>query len=335
MISLERLAFRLKNIFETNFAGSQLIDVQAIAGGASGLTYLARVQGGRLPSQIVIKVAPPGVAPIGHRDVLRQARILKSLSSIRGITVPKVIFEDFGDPPDTPPLYAMECIVGVAFDPNKDVLLPDQALPPPDMLTERAVSAAHMLATLHLQSLTSLGLQDDTAFTPQDELERWHRLIMKADKSIQSEANSLIDRLATDVPTSLPPTLLHGDFRLGNLLCRDNKIAAIIDWEIWAVGDQRIDLAWFLLTAEPSVHPLAIRSAPGMPPASKLLDVYKGTFKDIEKLEWFRALALLKMAASTALISRNNLRVGDPAGHAARFMPLIPIMLERAQASLH
>jgi len=334
MINLELLTFRLKATLQKNFPDSKLIELQPLTGGASGLTYLAELQGEALPPKIVIKVAPPGVAPIGHRDVLRQARILNALNNLAGIAVPKVIFEDAGDPVETPPLYAMEYVAGTAFEPNKDVLLPHETLPSPDILNERAFLAVNMLATLHNQSVRELGIEGEVTFTPAAELERWRRLIMKVETELQSEAEALIAELATDVPASLPPTLLHGDFRLGNLLCRDSAIVSIIDWEIWGVGDQRIDLAWFLLTAEPTVHPLAIRNAPGMPPASKLYEAYQSACRKVENLHWFRALALLKMAASTALIVKNNLRIGDPAGRAAQLKPLVPVMLERAKTSL-
>ena len=48
--------------------------------------------------------------------------------------------------------------------------------------------------------------------------------------------------------------IVHGDFRLGNLLAAGARIAAVVDWEIWSVGDPRVDVGWFLLNADPATY---------------------------------------------------------------------------------
>ena len=72
-------------------AGAQITDVTPLAGGASSLTFAANREG----REVVIKVAPPGVEPVAHRDVLRQARIIKALAGTR-VPVPEVLWEDIG-----------------------------------------------------------------------------------------------------------------------------------------------------------------------------------------------------------------------------------------------
>jgi aminoglycoside phosphotransferase (APT) family kinase protein len=79
-------------------------EVTPLAGGASSLTF----RGERDGRAVVVKVAPPGVAPVAHRDVLRQARIMKALAVTR-VPVPEVVWEDPGNPPDTSPLTL--CII--------------------------------------------------------------------------------------------------------------------------------------------------------------------------------------------------------------------------------
>ena len=85
-------------------------DVSALAplpGGASSLTYV----GSCADRPVVVKVAPPGVRPIAHRDVLRQARVIRSLAATP-VPVPEVLFDDPGDPPDLPPLFVMSRVDG-------------------------------------------------------------------------------------------------------------------------------------------------------------------------------------------------------------------------------
>src|SRR5581483_2132858 len=97
----------------------------------------------------------------------------------------------------------------------------------------------------------------------------------------------------------------------GNMLCSRGSVNAIIDWEIWSRGDPRCDLGWFLLCSEPGAHPTAVRAHPGMPSADALQEEYQRAAKrDAGPVHWFRSLALTKMAASTALIARNNRRAG-------------------------
>src|ERR1700679_1570222 len=99
-------------------------DVTALAGGASSLTFAGVLDGAR----VVIKVAPPGVEPVAHRDVLRQARVIKALAGT-AVPTPEVRWEDTGDPPDTPPLFVMSHVPGECAEP-----LFDGSSPTPDLV---------------------------------------------------------------------------------------------------------------------------------------------------------------------------------------------------------
>ena len=96
-------------------AGADITDVTPLAGGASSLTF----GGTRDGRKVVIKVAPPGVEPVAHRDVLRQARIIKALAATR-VPVPEVLWEDAGDPPHAPPLFVMSHVEGACAEPLFD-----------------------------------------------------------------------------------------------------------------------------------------------------------------------------------------------------------------------
>jgi aminoglycoside phosphotransferase (APT) family kinase protein len=78
-------------------ASRDVLALETLPGGASSLTYLGRCA----DRPVVVKVAPSGVRPIAHRDVLRQARIIRSLAATP-VPVPEVLFDDPGDPPDVP-----------------------------------------------------------------------------------------------------------------------------------------------------------------------------------------------------------------------------------------
>jgi aminoglycoside phosphotransferase (APT) family kinase protein len=104
-------------------ADAGIADVSAFAGGASSLTFRG-VRDGR---EVVIKVAPPGVDPVAHRDVLRQAPIMKALAANR-FPVPEVLWEDPGQPPEIPPLFVMSHVEGDCVEPLFDGCPPNAGL---------------------------------------------------------------------------------------------------------------------------------------------------------------------------------------------------------------
>ena len=105
--------------------------------------------------------------------------------------------------------------------------------------------------------------------------------------------------------------MIHGDFRLGNTLSKGTQVVSVIDWEIWARADPRVDLAWFLMMCNPDAE-LERPTADGMPPTEELLDTYeRARGIEVKDMNWFNALARYKQAAITALLIRNARRRGE------------------------
>ncbi|MWA00945.1 phosphotransferase [Actinomadura sp. LD22] len=313
-------------------AGRPVRDLVPLQGGASSLTFRARWADGPASEPLVLKVAPPGVPPVRNRDVLRQAKVLRSLAKEQDVLVPEVLFEDAGTPPDVPPLFGMSFVAGESLDPNID---PDITLPAPADVTGRARHAAETLAALHRTDLARTGLDGEPAGTLPAEIDRWVRAFGTVPDDLRPGADAVAEQLGATVPRACDPVLLHGDYRLGNTLCEGSRLRAVIDWEIWSIGDPRLDLAWFLLTADPDAHPSAQRRAPGMPGPDELRAVYADAGgPSTENLEWFEALALFKLAAASALIAKNARRRGETSGFGARAAEQVPDMIARARTAL-
>lgn len=86
--------------------GATVDGVEPLTGGTSSLTYVAALAG--VPAgyeRVVLKVAPPGLAPVRNRDVLRQARLMAALARQPGVRVPKVLFCDAGAPRRSSPSW--------------------------------------------------------------------------------------------------------------------------------------------------------------------------------------------------------------------------------------
>jgi len=269
--------------------GATLTDFQPLLGGHSGLTYRATTSTG----DVVIKAVPEGQRSIGRHDMLRQAHILQALAGTE-VPVPRVVVVDEIEPA----WFAMEFVAGESLEP----VLDDPAVDPV-LAANRMRRAAAVLPRLHEVDLATIaGLADP--LTPADELERWAKTLGAVPPELVVGADRLLELLRSDIPEPIEPTLVHGDYRLGNIISDGLEPVALIDWEIWSAGDPRVELGWFLVFADGSNFPGVGREVTGLPSAEELVALYTGAGPALPELNWFDALGRLKMAA----IMGHNLR---------------------------
>jgi aminoglycoside phosphotransferase (APT) family kinase protein len=298
-------------------------ELRSLPGGASSVTLAGLLD----ERPVVVKVAPPGVAPTLHRDVLRQSRIIRTLGPA-AVPVPEVLIEEPGDPPGTPPLFIMSFLDGVSLEP-----LFDRGAAPADstVIAERLRSAAKAMAQLHTVAPAAVGLDTEPVISPVAEIERWCRLLDTIDPALVGGWKDVDAALRTSVPTALPPAIVHGDFRLGNLLAVDDRITAVIDWEIWSIGDPRVDVGWFLINADQNTYRRATPYSGSTPPPAELSDIYAETLgRQVPDLTWFQGLACFKSAATWSLIVKHNRRRATPDPDIEEMATAVPSLLARA-----
>ncbi|MCX5251069.1 phosphotransferase family protein [Streptomyces sp. NBC_00201] len=297
--------------------GASTGELTTLPGGHSGLTY--SVSAG--DTRHVVKAVPPGQRPVGRNDVLRQARVLAALAGSE-VPVPCVTAVDEAQPA----WFAMEFAAGEAVEPVLDE--PELS---PRTARARMLAVASVLRRLHATDIRTPGLDPPEPLDAAGELERWSRTLHAVPAELRPGGEELLKRLADEVPGGLPPVLLHGDFRLGNVLCVGECAVAVVDWEIWSVGDPRIDLGWFLLFADHRNFPRLGRAVPGLPTEAELLDAYGDGGPALPDLDWFRALGRMKMAA----IMGHNLRRHREGKHhdpdQERLPPTIAAMIRTAR----
>ncbi|MFE5842342.1 phosphotransferase family protein [Streptomyces niveus] len=297
--------------------GAAMGELRTLPGGHSGLTYT--VTAGDLT--YVVKAVPPGQRPIGRNDVLRQARVLRVLSG-QAVPVPGLVAVD----ETQPAWFAMEFAAGEAVEPVLDT--PEVAAA---TARTRMLGIATVLRRLHDTDIHAPGLDAPEPLDPAGELDRWSRTMRAVPAELRPGGDALLARLAGDLPEALPPVLLHGDFRLGNVLCVGECASAVVDWEIWSVGDPRTDLGWFLLFADHHNFPRLGRAVPGLPTEAELLDAYADGEPALPAMDWFRALGRMKMAA----IMGHNLRRHREGKHhdpdQERLPPTIAAMIRTAR----
>ncbi|HWD05762.1 MAG TPA: phosphotransferase family protein [Amycolatopsis sp.] len=310
-----------------HWPGSELTGLHRLPGGVSSLTFASVLRRPERPdTRVVLKVAPPGLAPVRNRDVLRQARILRLLGADGSVPVPEVLAED----DDSPPLFAMTLVPGQSYEPLLDVT----AQPPsPSVVTARVLAAARALARLQ-----KVPPPRERAIPVRDELDRWARLLDTVDPGIAPRHEQLYRELAARVPAPVAPCLSHGDYRLANMLFTGERLAAVIDWEIWSVGDPRADLAWLLMHTDPPhrFHEYRdeanVRAGRGMPSRAALLDAYQEVRgDDLPGLPWFLAYCHYKAAATLSVFVKRNRRSAAPEARLVTAAESLPGVIERGR----
>ena len=144
--------------------------------------------------------------------------------------------------------------------------------------------------------------------------------------------------LTAHVPEPLPATVVHGDYRLGNMMVapgEPTRILAVLDWEMGAIGDPRADVGYLLATySEPGGRASALGSSPvtaepGFPSRAELVERYaQRSGRDVEPLAWFEALALWKAAVFCEAIYGRFIRgeLGEEDTRAAIFELGVPLL---------
>jgi len=283
------LAMRVAQVLRRQQPGLEVGRLARLPGGHSGLTYRLETSQGPL----VVKSVPEGQKAIGRHDMLRQSRMIAALAPT-GVPVPAIVATDDAEPA----WFAMQLVEGESLEP----VLDDPEIEP-SLAAARMLRAAEMLPALHDVPLDKVPV-DAEPLSPLDELGRWARTMAAVPADLVPDAGRLLRLLSDKVPGAVTPTVVHGDYRLGNLICTGTEPAALIDWEIWSVGDPRVELGWFLVFADGTNFPGVGREVAGLPSADDLVQAYAAGGRPVDELAWFDALGRYKMAA----IMGHNLR---------------------------
>ncbi len=266
---------------------------------------------------MVVKVAPPGLEPVRNRDVLRQARVMAALDRAPGVSVPEVLVTDDG----SPPFFVMAFVPGEAYEPKWDVR--DAPPAPDDRRRARATPPRECWRDCRRSAPAAVGIED-RALTLSEEIDRWGTLFATAGDDLRGNEAMLRDALAARVPAELGADgarILHGDYRLGNMQFDGERLAAIIDWEIWSVGDPRTDLAWLMAFTDPVQQRVAQRdaanqaAADAMPSGAELLAEYVDEARldaAPPDLDWFLAFCYYKLGAAMSVLAKRNRRQAEP-----------------------
>jgi aminoglycoside phosphotransferase (APT) family kinase protein len=329
---------RVRDFLDARGLGAGPVRAERIGeGGGSNFTYLLEREGARL----VLRRPPRPPLPPSAHDMVREARLQLALAPL-GIRLPPIVA--VCDDPDVigAPFYVMEFLPGDVVTTSLPAGLEDAAAR--RRLGEDLVDA---LVEIHGADVGSPGL---AAFVrPGSYLERQVRRFTQLWEINRTRDVPAVDEagrwLAANLPEPLPPAVVHGDYRLGNVMVapgRPERIVAVLDWEMGAIGDPRADLGYLLATySEPGAGPnplgtSPVTAEPGFPSKADLVARYAAASgRAVEPLGWFVALALFKAAVFCEAIwgryTRGELGVEDE--RASRFEQGVPALAEAALAA--
>jgi len=225
---------------------AELTGIRLIAGGRSNLTYRLTVSAAGGERLLVLRRPPLGhVLPTAH-DMSREFRVLSALA---GTDVPVATPVAFCADADVvgAPFYLMEYVPGVVLRSRQDTaaLTGQQNAD----LSERL---ADMLAAIHGVDVEGVGLSGlgRGAGYLTRQLARWQRQWELSNRREVPGYDDLVARLTATLPPEGETTLVHGDFRLDNVLVTVSprpRISAVVDWEMATLGDPLADLGLTLV----------------------------------------------------------------------------------------
>jgi aminoglycoside phosphotransferase (APT) family kinase protein len=261
--------------------------VERIETGRSGFLYGVTIDTATGVERCVLRLPPPGVRPIGPADVVRQGRIMSAIRET-GFPVPRIVAQSSDPAVLGRPFLLMERVTGTQADVAAQTV----------DARSLAASVVTTARRLHSIPIGQAGIGDEEPTTLREELHRWSRLMERVPAELVAGGIGLHQVLRAQIPDEQPPTLVHADFHMGNMLFDGADVVAVLDWEIAEIGQPLLDLGCLCTVA------VRRRFGEDTVPGGRLdltvadyLDLY-GVGED--EMRWYIGLSLYKYAAILA-----------------------------------
>lgn len=237
-LDLDRLAAYLRQ--QLPGFGGPLVAEQ-FAGGQSNPTYLLTAGDRRY----VLRRKPPGVLLPSAHAVEREYRVIEALAH-SGVPVPRVLLLCTDEAVIGSTFYLMAFVEGRSFwDPSLPGMTPEQRAAIYDEMNR-------VIATMHGVDYTAAGLADfgRPGQYLKRQIERWTRQYRASETGRIDAMERLIEWLPAHVPAADETSLVHGDYRIDNLIFHPSepRVLAVLDWELATLGHPLADFAYHCMT---------------------------------------------------------------------------------------
>ena len=237
-LDLDRLAAYLRQQLP-DFSGS--LAAEQFAGGQSNPTYLLTAGDQRY----VLRRKPPGVLLPSAHAVEREYRVIEALAH-SGVPVPRVLLLCTDESVIGSTFYLMAFVEGRSFwDPSLPGMKPEQRAAIYDEMNR-------VIATLHSVDYAAAGLAGfgRPGQYLKRQIERWTRQYRASETERIDAMERLIEWLPAHLPEADETSLVHGDYRIDNLIFHPSepRVLAVLDWELSTLGHPLADFAYHCMT---------------------------------------------------------------------------------------
>jgi aminoglycoside phosphotransferase (APT) family kinase protein len=290
----------LERFLDERGIGSGRVEAERIGEGHSNVTFLVR----RGAARVVLRRPPRPPLPPSAHQVLREAHLLRALEQTP-VRVPRVLATCDDDSLLGAPFYLMEELHGSVITTEAP-----PAIDNPEARRGIAEEVVDGLVEVHDVDWRACGLEGYGK--PSGYLERQLRRFTGLWEHNKTRELPIVeevgDWLRRNMPESRESTIVHGDYRLGNVMMADDappRLVAIFDWELSTIGDPLADVGYLTVTwAEaddpPDISYSSLSAATrreGFLGRRQLVARYEErSGRPVSALGWYQALALWKAA---------------------------------------
>ncbi|MFL2488302.1 MAG: phosphotransferase family protein [Gammaproteobacteria bacterium] len=278
----DNLAFDLNAL--NSFLSTQSIDISKILdykqfkGGQSNPTYLLNSEN----DQYVLRRKPPGKLLKSAHAVDREYKVLTGLNSTNVPTPKTLILCEDEDVIGTA-FYLMEyCSGNIYWNPVASEL----------DITRRKKIFDQMnlgISRLHTQDYIDIGLEDygKPGNYIERQTSRWTKQYFDSETEVLKSMHNLIDWLPKYTPEQKYTSIVHGDYRLDNVVFHDNdEIQAMLDWELSTIGDPLADFGYHCMLWHVGEISDDVAKTLGIPTEKEYVDLYLSRTKMQLESEW-------------------------------------------------
>jgi aminoglycoside phosphotransferase (APT) family kinase protein len=290
----------LERYLDEALGDRETITVTPMAGGGSCEVFALD----RGTSHWVLRRAPRHLSSATAHDVLREFRILDAIKD-EPVAIARPLLACSDPSVFDAPFYLMDRIDGSPIRTG----VPEAWASAPETHGRALEQLIDGLVAIHAVDWRGCGLGDMAHGGDylRQQLARWLAQLESYPGRSLPGADIIAAWLEYHLPANQPSTLVHGDYKLDNLLFASEApptLLAVVDWEMAAVGDPLVDLAWALIfyPGPEGTLPLGMARQPTfavdrLPSCRDLVDRYaRHSGRDIETMGWYDVFARWKLA---------------------------------------
>ena len=243
MGTAEQIATALDDWAKVKFGSTATVDgLKRLSGGASQETWAFTVTGPGADRPLILRRAPGGVSQARSSEAIGLAMEadLLTRAAAAGVPVPPVLGVS-GAGTDLGQAFIMDRISGETI--GRKILRDEEFAEARRVLARQCGEALAGIHSISTDALPDLPVSDGLS-----QLTKYES-IYHAFNLPRPVFELAIAWLKANAPEPLPVVLVHGDFRLGNLMIDAQGLASVLDWELAHIGDPREDIAWLCVNS--------------------------------------------------------------------------------------